>query len=300
MLDYDSIITDQPMDTDELVAELEKILGIRIPRGTLSRWVSEGLISGPTPYGVKGQRGGRFSSWLPETVEDAAVIYTLRNRDLPWGKTTKGWPTTKRGTYRTTISTKMLLKAKEMVKHLYASVNKSKIEASDFNDLFHLLKPVTLLPKGGEMFGGDAVHPVFTTWVTTLEKIRHNEPLFKPSEVVFNWRFYLVHEGAEESVQLKYDGVTVKPSKCETVSFSVGEYTREAWKQQFGTEPIDWEEARREGRVTIFDKRFVKIQGDGEHRQVIWRDPFTRIMIAIKKKAEPSEWGAPPWENGED
>jgi hypothetical protein len=44
---------------------------------------------------------------------------------------------------------------------------------------------------------------------------------------------------------LKYDGITVESGECEIVSFSVGEFTREAWKKQLGIEPIDWEEARR-------------------------------------------------------
>jgi hypothetical protein len=46
----------------------------------------------------------------------------------------------------------------------------------------------------------------------------------------------------------------------------------------------------------VFDKRFVERHDDGEDQQVIWRDPFTRITIAIKK-ADPKIWGEkPPWE----
>jgi hypothetical protein len=295
MLVYDNIITDQPMDTDELVAELEKILDVRIPKGTLRRWAWEGLISGPTPYGRKGQRGGCFYSWPSETVEDAAVIYTLRNSDLPWGETIRGWPTTKNGTEIKTISKKMLLETKKIVKHLYASVNKEEFESADFNDVLLLSKAVKV-PKG-YMFGSFATHPIFISWVTTLEKIRKNKPLRKPLQVVFNWRFHLVHEGGEESLKLKYDGITVKPSEEETVKVSVGKYTPEAWLKRFGTGPIDWEEAKRGGHVMRFDERFVKMQNDGEQQQVIWRDPFTGITIPIKK-ADPAEWGPhPPWEN---
>jgi hypothetical protein len=93
------------------------------------------------------------------------------------------------------------------------------------------------------MYGGYATHPVFAAWVTKLEKIRRNKPLDKPLHVIFNWRFHLV---GEQDVKLQYDGITVKKSKCEMVGVSVGEYNPEAWKKQFGTEPIDWEKAKRE------------------------------------------------------
>ncbi len=204
------------MDTGELVAELEKILGVKIPRGTLRRWASEELISGPTPYGRKGQRGGCYYSWPIEAFEDAAVVYTLRNRDLLWGKTIRGWPTTKKGKEKTTVSTKMLLEAKKMVKHLYASIDEGLIEHTELVDIKYSKKDK--LDRMGRRRLGGVTQPVYVVWVTTLEKIRHNKPLAEPLKVVFHWRnVNFVEEDGGKSFKLKYDGVSVESCEHEMV-----------------------------------------------------------------------------------
>ena len=280
-----SLIKMEESNIRNIVSQLEAIIGVKIPEGTLRRWASEGLIPKPE-LEVRGDKQDRLWLWPPATVEQAAVVYTLRNKDLPWGRTKKG--------KNATISRNMLLEAKKMVQHLYASVNKGKIESADVSDMFHLLKAVTLLPNGGCMFGGYAIHPVFTAWVTTLEKIRRGKPLVEPLKVLFSWRVDIEQEDDEESLKLKYMGITVEPSKCEIVGFSIGKFTAGAWLKKFGTEPIDWENAQRENLVLTLDN-LAQVQEDAQHQQIIVTDPFTRVTIAIKR-ADPAEWGPPPWE----
>jgi hypothetical protein len=64
-------------------------LGVDIPKSTIQRWASEGLIQGPTIYrdkkkklGEKGQRGRR-SRW-ENSLEDIVAVYALRHFRLPW------------------------------------------------------------------------------------------------------------------------------------------------------------------------------------------------------------------------
>jgi hypothetical protein len=279
------------MNMRELISEVERYGVAAPPPGTIRRWAYEGLISRPTSYGKKGQQGGRFSSWPPETVEQILVISILRNSNLPWGTSVKGWPRTKKGKAKTTVSNEMLFKVKSMVAQFYASISVNDPPPPDQNGMFELLEPVKF-PAGGYMYGGFATHPVFIAWVTTLEKIRHNKPLHKPIRVVFNWRHHLI---GEKETKLKYDGITVEPCKCEVVSCSVGEFTREAHIAVYGKEPIDWAKAKREG-ATIPLERFVEVRQDVEGQQVIMQDTFTKTTIALKK-ADRAEWGPPPWEN---
>ena len=83
--------------------------------------------------------------------------------------------------------------------------------------------------------------------------------------------------------------------KCEVVSSSVGEFTREAYIAVYEEEPIDWAQAKLDG-ATIPLERFIEVRQDVEGQQVIMQDPFTKTTIA-PKKADREEWGPRPWEN---
>lgn len=244
MLDYDSIITDQPMDTDELVAKLETILDVRIPKGTLRRWAWEGLVSGPTPYGRKGQRGGRFVSWPPETVENAAVIYTLRNENIPLASIeTRGTPRASgRNKDKKTIPTKTLLASKAKVDSFYASLDEASKGGRPFA-MSPLLVPANPLylsgsavikfrrvqkkqgtNKTGTVFGDARMQNLIIMWIATLEKIRHGKPLDSPVAVVFNW--VMSYDGGDKmSLKTRYAGVSFEHSDHDT------------FREQFSTTP---------------------------------------------------------------
>ena len=301
---------------NERVSQLKKLLGVKIPPGTLRRWTSEGLIFKPELEIA--ENGERCWVWPPETVEDAAVIYTLRSGELPWGKTTKGWPRTKKGTESTTIKTKSLLETKKMVQHLYASANKDILEFTDFNDLFHL-KPIKF-PREGVMFGGYEMHPIFVTWVTTLEKIRRNKPLSEPLKVVFNWRVHVVHEDGRESFKCKYDEVTVE--HCESweddaVHFSI-KYTTEAAEavkkkcgkqisgpgikltpsEKLGLQSKIIIDILRERGLKLLRERGIDVDSAGpsnpEFREML-SEAIVEASGGLVKRAKQSEWGVPPW-----
>jgi hypothetical protein len=124
-------------------------------------------------------------------------------------------------------------------------------------------------------------------------RVEHYVPLH-PS-VVSAISEVLGHDFGEKETKLKYDGITVEPCKCEMVSCSVGEFTREAYIAVYGKEPIDWAKAKQEG-ATIPLERFVEVRRDVEGQQVIMQDTFTKTTIALKK-ADRAKWGPPPWEN---
>jgi len=209
------------VDTDELVSRLRTILGIEIPKGTLRRWAFENLIPSSKPKGQKGTRG-RFVSWPQDTVEQAVAVYVLRHTKIPWAKTTR----------------EPLLAAKSVVDRFYAVI-------SDFCEteipnvlrkLDELLEPVEssffAAPEGkGYMYGGVTLNPLIVTWITTLEKVRHNRPVFEPAKVVFNWNWHVVHEGGEDLLKMKYDGVSFEPSDGDTISRHRG-HTPEALKKR--------------------------------------------------------------------
>jgi hypothetical protein len=195
------------VDTDELVSHLRTILGIEIPKGTLRRWAFENLIPSSKPKGQKGRRG-RFVSWPQDTVEQATAVYVLRNTKIPWAKTTR----------------ETLLAAKSVVDRFYALISdfcetENQSVLRKFNEL---LKPIEsaffAAPEGkGYMYGGVTLNPLVVTWITTLEKVRHNRPVFEPATVVFNWNWHVVLEGGEELLKKKYDGVSFEPSDGDTI-----------------------------------------------------------------------------------
>ncbi|MGZ8884860.1 MAG: hypothetical protein ACXW0U_08125 [Halobacteriota archaeon] len=269
------------MDSDELVAQLHN-LGIDMPKGTLRRWASEGLIKGPTPVGRKGTRG-RFMSWPSETVKQAAAIYVIR------------------GSYGPKKKIKSLLAVKELVDRFYSIVNEFR-ETEDpevlekFDKLYELVQSAD--GTKGYVYGSSEMHPLFVMYVLTLEKIRGNKPLFEPIEVVFNWNQHLIcDEDGRESFKLRYDGVSFKDSVENTVSRHIG-YTPEAFEKLHGRKPTDWEKEDEEGTVITFDKDtdWTNVQVDVANQQIIIKDPEKKEfrVIDLKKSGlsilSRSEW----------
>ncbi len=257
------------MDSDELVSQLHN-LGIDVPKGTLRRWASEGLIRGPEPVGRKGKRG-RFMSWPSESLEQAAAIYVIR------------------GSYGPKKKIKALLAVKELVDRFYAIVNEFR-EKEDpqvlekFDELLELAK----LADGtkGYVYGSSAMHPLFVMYIVTLEKIRGNQPLFEPIKVVFNWNQHLVrNEDGRESFKLRYDGVSFKNSAENAVGRHVG-YTPEVFKKLHGRKPTDWEKEEQEGKIVTFDKDtdWNNVQFDVTNQQIIIKDPEKKEVRVIDLK----------------
>lgn len=203
-----------------IVSQLKAIIGVKMSKSTLRRWASEELIPKPKIEEIGSK--DRLWVWPQETVEQAAIIYTLRNKDLPWGKTTSGWPRTKKGDYAT-ISTQMLLEVKKMVDHLYASIDEGLITFTVFFEILDSQKD-KLDIEGRFNFGsvrsrvGGVKQPVYIAWVTTKEKIRHNKPLSEPLEVVFHWQsVHFVADNGNKSKKLKFCGISVESSGVESV-----------------------------------------------------------------------------------
>jgi hypothetical protein len=265
------------MNTDALIVKVKNQAGVKLPAHKLLRWAREGLISPPAYKGHKG--GGRFAYWPPEAVEQAIIIYTLRHSELPWGTTKQGEPTrTGKGT---TISTKRLLEVKELVERFYAgvnSINKSTQNVAEINDFFGVLQPIqnpvnvpVEVPTGGCMYGGEANHPVFVTWICTLEKIRHQIPLSAIVKLTFHVNTYLDKNGAPKKM---FDGISVTPSDRESVGLS-RRYAPGVVKQLFGIDPIDREKEEREGNVIhMFSPTLTVVNRDYEKQQEVISDPF--------------------------
>jgi hypothetical protein len=246
------------MDSDELVSQLHN-LGIDVPKGTLRRWASEGLIKGPAPVGRKGKRG-RFMSWPLETVGQAAATHIIRNYFGPKKKI------------------KTLLEVKELADRFYAIVNEFR-ETEDPRVLEKLNKLLVLgkLADGAEgyVYGSAELHPLVILYIVTLQKIRANKPLFEPIKVVFNWNQHLIRdEDGRESFKLRYDGVSFKESDQNVVSQHVG-YTSKVFEKLHGRKPTDWEKEELEGKVITFDKDtdWTNVRFDVANQQIIINDP---------------------------
>ena len=257
------------MDSDELVSKLRN-LGIDVPKGTLRRWASEGLIKGPKPVGRKGARG-RFMSWPPEAVEQAAAVYVIRDLYGPKKKI------------------KILLSVKALVDRFYAIINEfCKTEEPLLLEEFDkLLAPTTRADgKKGYVYGSSEMHPLFVTYVVALEKIRGKKPLFEPIEVAFNWNQHLIRdEDGRESFKLRYDGTSFINSRENAVSRHVG-YTSEAFEKLHGRKPTDWEKEREEGKVITFDKNtdWTNVQFDVANQQIIIKDPKKKEVRVVDLK----------------
>lgn len=152
--------------------------------------------------------------------------------------------------------------------------------------------------KKGYVYGSSEIHPLFVTYIVTLEKIRGNKPLFEPITVVFSWNHHLVRdEDGRESFKLCYDGVSFKDSAENTVSRHVG-YTPEAFEKLHGRKPTDRQEEKEGGKVITFDKDtdWSNVQVDVANQQIIIKDPGKKEfrVIDLKKSGlrilSSSEW----------
>lgn len=269
------------MDSDELVSQLHN-LGFDVPKGTLRRWASEGLIKGPAPVGRKGKRG-RFMSWPSETVEQAAAIYVIRDCYGPKKKI------------------RSLLAVKELVDRFYAIVNefREKEDPQILKKFDKLLEPGKLADgTKGYIYGSPEIHPLFVMYVVTLEKIRGNKPLFEPVKVVFNWNQHLISdEDGKESFKLRYDGVSFKNSAENVLSRHIG-YAPEVFEKLHGRKPTDREKEEEEGKIITFDKNtdWTNVQFDVANQQIIIKDPEKKEVrvIDLKKSGlsilSSSEW----------
>jgi hypothetical protein len=257
------------MDSDELVSQLHK-LGINVPKGTLRRWASEGLIRGPEPMGRKGKRG-RFMSWPSETVEQAAAIYVIR------------------GSYGPKKKIKKLLAVKELADRFYSIVNEfiAKEDPHVLEKFDELHQPASLADgTKGYVYGSSEMHPLFTMYIVTLEKIRGNKPLFEPIKVIFSWNHHLVRdEHDRKSFKLRYDGVSFENSAENAVGRHVGS-TPEVFEKVHGRKPTDWDKEEQKGKIITFDKDtdWTNVRFDVENQQIIIKDPKKKEVMVIDLK----------------
>lgn len=193
------------MDNTELHEQLVALLGVDIPEGTLRRWVHDGIIPRPTSvYKGKGGGSGRFSDWPPETVEQAVAIYVLRHDNTDWAKPTN----------------KAIIATKKAVERWYNMIDEFK-RTGDGTVLqrfaLYLESPKKQNNKHSEMPTEYSIIPLFSKWITTLEKIRHKEPLFEPKKVTFH-----IYSDISSGVILRtqFKGVTLEPSSIDGITLN--------------------------------------------------------------------------------
>jgi hypothetical protein len=240
-----------------------------LPINTVRRWSAAKLLPKPESiYHAPKGGAGRYGEWPPETVEQAAAIHMARN--------SLETATIKR------VKLTMLRKAKRLVDAFYAFVD----EFNQTSDPQVLLKFDTLhteveLPNGkrGVVFGGWDLNTLVVTWIATLEKVRHGQPLFEPKTVRFSWNWHVVRELGREDLKMTYDGVTFESSDADAVGRHVG-HTREALAKLRATWP-----ASRMGpqRAEIIDKDtdWHRIQIDLDKQLVVVERPGTEDLLVI-------------------
>ena len=179
------------MNNEELGARLKK-LEIDVPKGTLRRWASEGLITGPERYGEAGKRG-LFANWPEESFEEAVACWALRN-NTKWGKPSKD-----------TIKT-----VRSFAKHFYENL-------SEMDILF-------LAEKGRDLEEQDSLqlYPLVVKWITAVEKVRHTKrtgsfwPITKPARVAIT----LVTREEEHRRIYRIKNISLKEAKEDDVAIS--------------------------------------------------------------------------------
>ncbi|MGA2883961.1 MAG: hypothetical protein ABSE80_02240 [Halobacteriota archaeon] len=312
------------MKTTELSKKLRD-LGITIPEHRLCRWSREGLI---TSHETKGRPGkaGRYASWPDDAVEQAAAIYVLRQKNVAWKTSTRALLAAKK------IVTRFYEIIEEFCKTEDWQVLEDLYELYEAVEsrLFLAGHPT------GYMLGGLLRQPAVIKWIATLEKVRRDEPLDTVARVVFCWTQHVVQVDGIESVRLQYNGPVIFSNSADEdmITLHFG-FTNEAREKLSGQKPIDWNEANREGAVITLDNDtdWDSVEEDQERQLLIIRDPLFRLVkkvlegkgidpTAVKKdsqewqdaeklarlmlkgyegiifkKADRTEWGAPPWEN---
>jgi hypothetical protein len=261
--------------SDVRIDEVEKrlrSLGIteaELPINTVRRWSAAKLLPKPESIYHAPEGGpGRYGEWPPETVEQAAAIHMARN--------SLETATIKR------VKLTMLKEAKRLVDAFYAFVE----EFNRTGDPQVLLKFDTLqkeveLPDGkrGVVLGGWDLNTLVVTWIATLEKVRHREPLFEPKTVRFSWNWHVVRELGRDDLQMKYDGVTFESSPKDAVGRHEGS-TREALAKL----RADWP-ANRRGfhRADIIDKDtdWHRIHIDPDKQLVVVEFPGTKGLLIV-------------------
>jgi hypothetical protein len=167
---------------------------ISIPEGTLTRWVSEGLIPGPTARFEKSKKGkpgkpGRFMDWPEEAVEQAAAVWVLRNRfDYSQREQVPIKPGKRRRVPNKTIA---LAKGKGTTLH--------NLLQTDCKAASRFLR--TILDKKGIKVVGennDVVSRIIhsrdeilcsfiVVWILTVEKARRRIPITKKLHLTCRW-----------------------------------------------------------------------------------------------------------------
>lgn len=203
-------------------------LGITIPEGTLRRWVHEGIVPRPSSlHKGKGGGAGRFSDWPEETVERAAVIYVLRHSDTRWAKPT----------------TQAIIETRKVVDNFYDIIRESE-ETDDVNlpdSLFALLTWVELSDGNrGMMYASYELHPLVVIWITTLEKIRNNKPLWEHYKATFHWTRRSDETESGEIVRLVYQGVTLAKSDRDSFGFTFDRAAEQRLKKRTFNVSSNW------------------------------------------------------------
>jgi hypothetical protein len=236
-------------------------LGITIPEGTLRRWVHEGILPRPgSLHKGKGGGAGRFSDWPEETVERAAVVYSLRHSDTRWAKPTA----------------QAIIETKKVVDEFYTIIRESD-ETSDVNlpdRLFSLLTWVeTSDGKRGMMYASYDLHPLVVIWIAILEKIRNNKLLSEHYKATFRWTRRSVKTESGEVFRLVYKGVTLATSDRDSFGFTFDRAAEQRPKKRTFNVSSNW--------------NFVSI--DVNKQIITITDPETRGITIIDLKSSDYE-----------
>jgi hypothetical protein len=132
------------------------------------------------------------------------------------------------------------------------------------------------MPDGrrGTMLGGYKISRLIVNWIVTLEKIRHNESLFEPKKVVFNWCDDVAPGG---KVRTLFKGVTLEPSDRNTLSWHEG--TTDAAKKVLMSQKPETKDK------IIFDLRdYSNVEYDVENQRIIVTDPKRKGKFTLNLK----------------
>lgn len=189
------------MKFDELQERLKK-LGVAISERTLNSWREAGFLTGPKliekPRRSRGRPAGKQDEktpgpsyeWPPETLEEAAAVWALKNSDI----------------YRRRPDPNTILRVKHKAKELHERYTVTL----DLKDLpgDEYRKDVTPNGVTGTFFFSYDLHPLLVLWIAAVEKVRHNIPINENRLVTFCW----VKEEVQGETKLAFRGVELEES----------------------------------------------------------------------------------------
>jgi hypothetical protein len=157
------------MDFQELQRRLREV-DVNVKDGTLRRWATIKLITGPTRNSKPGRQGADWD-WDRKSLEEAAAVWTLRYSRPEWDAF---YSVPKLDTIR-----RVKFEAQEI---------HEKLSAGEGACLYQGAYQKFFDPQGsrGYCLKSYDLHQLIKRWIVTVEKVRHKKSVKEPATVVFN------------------------------------------------------------------------------------------------------------------